>query len=287
MVDRQKLSEAVTFLRESTAEKPKIALILGSGLGGFADQIDITNSLPSSNVPHYPVSTVTGHEGRLVFGRLSNGTKRSPKLLVFKGRVHYYETGNLSPVFFPVHLAKRLGVHTLLVTNAAGGINRTFEAGDLMLIEDVLNQTFLRLPSPKRSPSRVTHRHSDPELLIRGAHRSTYFDSRLQEIIRKTAQRMELQLREGTYCWLKGPTYETAAEVEMLRRLGADAVGMSTVPEIAAASHLGIRVAAISLISNLATGITGQALSHDEVTETGDRVRARFTSLLRQILLSL
>jgi purine-nucleoside phosphorylase len=264
-----------------------VGLILGSGLGNFADELNRVDELPSADIPYYPTSTVQGHAGRLVFGHLSNGGRTSPPLLVFKGRVHFYETNALVPVIFPVVVARELGVDTLIVTNAAGGINRTFHAGDLMLITDILSMTFLPVG---QTASTTQLRERSVPLLENGealGQGGNVFDKKLQAHLRTTAQVKGVSLREGTYCWLKGPTYETAAEVEMLRRLGVDAVGMSTVPEIIAARNLALNVIGISLISNLATGITGEQLSHEEVTDTASRVKESFTGLLKEFLLTL
>ncbi len=284
MIDRKKLAEAVRFIRKQTKFRPKIALVLGSGLGDFADEVSVASSIPSSEIPFYPQSTVQGHEGKLVFGWVKSEARKSLPLLVFKGRVHYYETSSLPLVVFPVYVASQLGAKVLLVTNAAGGINRSFKAGQLMLIRDILALTYLKLTF--RLNSRKDAGILDwPLKACQGA--GELFDHRLLQLFRQAASKHRLELQEGTYCWLKGPTYETAAEVEMLRRIGADAVGMSTVPEIVTARHLGLRVAGISLISNLATGITGEKLSHQEVTETANRVRKSFTFLMRQVLLSM
>ena len=282
LINQRQLDSAVKFIREHTKFHPHIALILGSGLGDFADQLNVTSVIPTSEIPYYPRSTVQGHEGKLVFGYISSGSKKSPPLLVFKGRVHFYETGKLASAMFPVHVTAGLGAKSLIVTNAAGGINRRFTAGDLMLIRDVIDLTFTKSifkhNSKKKSPHAIEW--------LRGGFKDL-FDAKMMSVIRRTSDRIGLELQEGTYCWLKGPTYETAAEIEMLRRIGADAVGMSTVPEVLIALSLGMKVAGISLISNLATGITGEKLSHAEVTKTADRVKQGFTFLMKQILLSL
>jgi purine-nucleoside phosphorylase len=264
-----------------------VGLILGSGLGNFADDLSRVDELLSVDIPHYPTSTVQGHAGRLVFGHVRDGTRTSPPLLVFNGRVHFYETNALAPVIFPVFVARELGVSTLIVTNAAGGINRTFHAGDLMLITDILSMTFL--PVGQTVSAMHLREQGVPLLESEGTRgeRGNVFDNTLQGRLRVAAQTRGISLLEGTYCWLKGPTYETAAEVEMLRRLGVDAVGMSTVPEIIAARNLALNVIGISLISNLATGITGEQLSHEEVTDTANRVQESFTGLLKEFLLTL
>lgn len=285
LVEGKQLQDAVNVIRRLTNVRPRVALILGSGLGDFAKNLHVNAVISSSEIPNYPRSTVEGHEGKLIFGTIgsTSGSKpTSSPLLIFKGRIHYYETASLTPVLFPVQVAAALGAKILIVTNAAGGINRTFKAGDLMLIRDIISLSFVKftfqddlmnfqvnpyngLPSGKNSSR-------DP------------FDSALQSLIRSSAEMLGIGLQEGTYCWLKGPTYETAAEIEMLRKIGSDAVGMSTVPEIFMANKLGLRVAGISLISNLATGITGKKLSHTEVTETAHKVKFRFSRLMKAVL---
>lgn len=285
IVNERQVDEAVQFIRRRTSIRPRVALILGSGLGDFAEHLNITSTLPSSEIPHFPHSTVVGHEGKVIFGSTTDGKKKSPSLLVFKGRIHYYETADIQPVLFPVHVAARLGASTLLVTNAAGGINRKFNTGDLMLIRDILGLSFLLLGL---SPLNTKPRFEELDWPIGSRNEAIkYFDDGLTQLIQDKAKELGIALQEGTYCWLKGPTYETAAEVEMLRRIGADAVGMSTVPEIVAAKQLGMKVAGISLISNLATGITGEKLSHAEVTETATRVKNRFSGLMKNILINL
>ncbi len=268
--NKRSISQAVGYIRTKTQLKPHIALILGSGLGDFADQVEQECVIRNAEIPGYPPSTVQGHAGKLVLGHLRRNSSLSKPLLVFQGRVHFYESGSLSPVYLPVQIAHGLGCKILIVTNAAGGINRSFQAGDLMLVRDIINMTNLHpgLSKSNRNPSRPT----------------MYFDSKLQNIARSAAMESGIQLQEGVYCWLKGPSYETAAEIKMFSALGADAVGMSTVPEIVAAKELGMRVVALSLISNLATGISSQKLSHEEVTETANRIRQSFTDFMRNIV---
>ncbi|MGB2867334.1 MAG: purine-nucleoside phosphorylase [Bacteroidota bacterium] len=276
-LEKTHLDEAFRFVRSKTRLRPKIALILGSGLGNFAKVLKVESSLSSGQIPYYPQSSVQGHAGKLIFGFVKAGNESSPPVLVLKGRVHFYESGSLDRVVFPILLLHRLGINSLIVTNAAGGANRQFSPGDLMLIKD-----FIQISMP---PASIPGRKS-PGRFLR-AERRPSFDDGLQEIIRGAAAECEIPLQEGTYCWFKGPSYETRSEVQMAKRLGADAVGMSTVPEVVAACQLGMRVAGISLISNLATGISLEKLSHQEVTDTANRVQARFTNLLRTTLLNL
>ncbi len=282
MTREENVREAAETIQKLAPVNPEVALILGSGLGDFADELRDRTTIPAADIPHYPTSSVQGHAGKLVFGTVSQNQKESPPLLVFQGRVHFYESGDLTSTLFPVSLAKALGVSTLIVTNAAGGINRSFTPGDLMLITDVLSLAFLQVKVAGDLPR-------NPVIASRfGTARPTSpFHFPLQEVIRQAARELSLPLQEGTYCWVKGPSYETAAEIEMLFRTGVDAVGMSTVPEISLATRLGLKVAGISLISNLATGISTTKLSHQEVTETATKVKSRFTNLLSETLLRL
>lgn len=281
---RHAIEESFNFVRSKTNFRPTIALILGSGLGDFAETLRQHCVINSLDIPHYPRSTVQGHAGKLVFGHVVQNATPTKPLLVFKGRVHLYESGNIDSVVFPVVLAHKLGARVLIVTNAAGGINPKFRPGDLMLIRDTMSLAFLSPPSRgKTSQQKFTRIDSDVSLRSFTSN-DGYFDPKLQLLVRSAARHVPISLKEGTYCWLRGPTYETAAEIRMLEILGADAVGMSTVPEIVVARQLGMKVAAISLISNLATGISPQRLSHQEVTKTANRVRQSFTSLMQEIL---
>lgn len=274
------LDQALSFIYSKITIKPAIALVLGSGLGDFAETLSQPQTVLTSEIPHYPHSTVQGHEGKLVFGHVTLNNETSLPLVVFKGRVHYYESGDLNSALFPIHIAHGLGARCMIVTNAAGGINHTFNAGNLMLIRDYISLTFLKISNSKNSAGADAEYRRE-----RGG--SSAFDKRLQQNIRDAAKAIKISLKEGTYCWLTGPTYETLAEIEMLRRIGADATGMSTVPEIVLAQQLGMRIAGISLISNMAAGMTGEKLSHQEVMETANRVKMSFTELMKNILVSI
>jgi len=271
VIKEKKNLEALNYIRRTTDFEPKIALILGSGLGNFGAKIDPIITIQSAEIPNYPVSSVHGHAGKLIFGYLRKENQQSLPLLVFQGRVHFYEIGLLDRVVFPVVLAYSLGIKTLITTNAAGGINNRFTAGDLMLIRDILNLTSLPLPSFKHRALRA----------------SQYFDHKLMDMALDCASRLKIPIQQGTYCWLKGPTYETPAEIQMLRLMGVDAVGMSTVPEIYAASNCGIKTLGISLISNLAAGISPNKLSHAEVTETAHNVQERFSEFMENLILTI
>lgn len=275
MVDSQALDNSVSYLASRITRRPEVALVLGSGLGDFASHLVDPIEIPASAIPSYPDSTVEGHEGRLVFGTVESGGRVSLPLLAFKGRVHYYESGDLDLTTFPVRIARALGANILLATNAAGGINRSFSEGDLMVIQDFINMSFLHSKSEVAAETSTTRRSLPPE----------YLDRQLYGLIMDVGKSLGIALQQGTYCYLRGPSYETKAEIEMLHRLGADAVGMSTVPEIIAANKLGMRVAAISLISNLAAGLGEERLSHKEVAETASRVKQVFSALLTETIL--
>jgi purine-nucleoside phosphorylase len=275
LIKKKKIQEAVSFISSVTDFKPRVALILGSGLGEFSKKIKAVTSVLASEIPHYPASSVQGHAGRLIFGYLQKDSTQSIPLLIFQGRVHFYEFGSVDRVVFPVIIAHHIGIRKLIITNAAGGLNSCFSAGDLMLIKDIFNLTFLH-PHVKRI------KHSFPTYSP-----NEYFDHKMQHIVLQSAMQLKIPLQQGTYCWLKGPSYETPAEIQMLKRLGVDAVGMSTVPEIYTSNSLGMKTVGISLISNLAAGISQNKLSHAEVTETANNVKERFSELMENFILSI
>lgn len=268
-----KLTEAVDYIRSRAPHTPTIALVLGSGLGDFGDHLSDPISIAAAEIPHYPTSSVSGHAGRILFGTLQDGARKTAQLVVFQGRVHFYECSDLGKVVFPIRVARALGAKTLFVTNAAGGVNRMFEPGDLMFIRDYINMTgenpLIGMPEAMTNIVRPS------------------FDKELLSIAEQVALRHSIPTKEGVYCWTKGPTYETAAEIRMMAGVGADAVGMSTVPEVMAAAQIGMRTLGISCITNMATGISEGKLSHAEVTETANTVKAHFTTLLTEILFAL
>jgi purine-nucleoside phosphorylase len=264
MNPESRIGEAVAYLRTRIPVTPDVAVILGSGLGGFAEALTDQTAVQSSQIPHYPHSTVEGHKGELVFGKL--GSKR---VLAVRGRVHFYETGDLDTVLFPVRLIAELGIPELVITNAAGGINRTFVPGDLMVITDQLNMTGMALP---------------PDITMETPGKR-FYDPELSALVLETAAGLGLRVVAGVYAGMKGPSYETGAEVEMLHRLGGDAVGMSTVLETALASALGLRVLGITCITNKATGTSPAKLDHSEVTAVANRVREHFSVLLSNVVL--
>jgi len=272
---KKEVRESINFIRQVTNFRPRLALILGSGLSKFYDKIDIISTICSSEIPYYPVSTVQGHAGKLIFGYSLKDTLRSIPLLVFQGRVHFYEMESVERVVFPILISHQLGIKKLIITNAAGGINSRFTAGDLMLIQDFLNFSAIQLPTTSN------------DSILSNQNNSNYFDAEMKHRLCQCASRSKIQLHQGTYCWLKGPSYETPAEIQMLKRIGVDAVGMSTVPEIFLAHRLGMKIIGISLISNLAAGISSAKLTHADVTETGTKVSERFSELMEKLILSL
>lgn len=265
----RKTEQAAQVIREKITEEPKIGLVLGSGLGILAEEIEGPETVDYGEIPHFSVSTVEGHAGRLVVGRLE-----SQPVVTMQGRFHYYEGYGMQEVTFPIRVMKALGVETLIVTNAAGGIHTDFEAGDLMLIRDHLNLMFT---NPLMGPN-----HS--EWGVRFPDMSEAYDPQYRQLAKEVAKAQGIHLREGIYAGLTGPSYETPAEIRMLRQMGADAVGMSTVPEVIVARHGGMRVIGISCISNLAAGILPQPLSHEEVMETAERVKPRFIRLVKGLI---
>nr|WP_330372762.1 purine-nucleoside phosphorylase [Lachnoclostridium phytofermentans] len=245
--------------------KPLVALVLGSGLGDYADQIKVEATLDYNEIEGFPVSTVAGHKGRFVFGYVEE-----VPVVIMQGRVHYYEGYEMEDVVLPTRLMKMMGAKVLFLTNAAGGVNYNFNVGDFMLITDQISNF---VPSPLIGPN-------IEELGLRFCDMSEVYDKDLREVIRNSAKEINLQLQEGVYIQLSGPNFETPAEVKMCRLLGADAVGMSTACEAIAANHMGMKICGISCISNLGCGMTEEPLSHTEVQETADRVAPLFKQLI-------
>ena len=271
---REQIDKAVDKLTRALkmSPRPEVGLILGSGLGSFADRLENRTEVPFSELPGFPPPTIVGHSGKLVFGRV--GTLN---VLAMQGRVHYYEGHDLSAVAFPARVLVAAGCKTLVVTNAAGGIAADLTPGEIVIIKDHLN---LLGGSPLRGSN-------DDQLGPRFPDMSAVYDPALRKLAAQAGTDVGLKLREGVYAALQGPSYETPAEVRMLRTLGADLVGMSTVPESIVAMHMGARVLGLSCVTNLAAGITGEKLSHSEVTETANRVRDQFEKLLARILTKL
>lgn len=264
-----RIHRAQDDVRKVDARIPKVALVLGSGLGGFADSLANKAVIPYEQIHGMPGSKIVGHAGNLVIGEVG-----SLPVVAMQGRVHLYEGHPPSDVVFGVRLMRHLGAELLIITSAAGGCGEGLSAGDLMLIEDHINLT---------GQSCLIGPNED-ELGVRFPDMSEAYDRRLRELAERVAEEQGTTLAHGVYAGLLGPSYETPAEVRMLCRLGADAVGMSTVLEVIAAKHLGMRVLGISCITNLAAGISASPLSHEEVTETATRVRVKFEALLRGVL---
>ena len=261
-----KIRESAEYILERVDKKPSIGLILGSGLGELANSIEGAKMFPYGDIPNFPVSTVEGHEGRLVIGEIEGKT-----VAAMQGRFHYYEGYDMNSVTFPVRVMKLLGIETIMVTNAAGGVNESYTPGDLMLISDQLN---LSGDNPLKGKNM-------DEFGVRFPDMSNAYDKELREVVRSVAKNAGVELKEGVYACMSGPTYETPAEIRMLRGLGADAVGMSTVPEVIVAIHSGMKVIGISCITNMAAGILDQPLDHSEVIETSKIAREKFISLVR------
>lgn len=261
----EKLKRCLHSVQEKVDFVPTIALVLGSGLGNYGEQIRVVQTVDYHEIEGFPVSTVQGHKGRFLFGYIED-----VPVVAMQGRVHYYEGYAMSDVVLPIRLMHALGARILFLTNAAGGVNPEFAAGDFMLIKD---QIASFVPSPLIGPNL-------DELGVRFPDMSQVYDKGLMEIIRETAEKLCIPLQEGTYIQLTGPNFETPAEVRMCRTLGADAVGMSTACEAIAANHMGMKVCGISCISNLACGLTENPLSHQEVQETADRVAPLFEQLV-------
>jgi purine-nucleoside phosphorylase len=266
------IQNAAGFLKEKYSNTPKVGLILGSGLGVLADEIENPVKIPYNEIPDFPISTVEGHAGQLVFGLL-NGVE----VVAMQGRFHFYEGYGMDKVTFPVRVMKELGVGMLIVTNAAGGVNESFEAGDLMIITDHIN--FMGT-NPLIGPN-------DSKLGARFPDMSEAYSKELRAVAKEIASQINLNVKEGVYFGNPGPVYETPAEVRMVRTLGGDAVGMSTVPEVIVARHGGMKVLGISCISNMAAGILDQPLTHDEVMETTERVKANFLLYIKEIVKSI
>ena len=265
----ERAEHAARFIRSRADLEVRVALILGSGLGAFADELEDAESVPYAEIPGFARPTVEGHAGRLVVGRVGGVT-----VAAMQGRFHFYEGYTLEEVTFPVRVLALLGAKSLVLTNAAGGLNNSYEQGALILISDHLN---LMGTNPLLG-------RNDPRFGPRFPDMTDVYDREYQEAAIAEAREMGLELRRGIYAALSGPSYETPAEIRMLRLLGADAVGMSTVPEAIVARQMGLRVLGLSCITNMAAGVLDKPINHEEVIETGERVRETFAELLRRVI---
>lgn len=268
----EKLLGCYESVKERIQFQPKIALVLGSGLGDYGEKINIVETLEYGEIEGFPKSTVEGHKGRYIFGYINE-----VPVVCMQGRVHYYEGYDIKDVVLPIRLMGMMGAKVLFLTNASGGLNYDFEAGDFMMITDHIMNF---VPSPLIGPN-------IDELGVRFPDMSDIYKKDLQEIIRKTAKDLGIKLQEGVYIQLTGPNFETPAEVKMCRTLGADAAGMSTAAEAVAANHMGMKVCGISCITNLGCGMLDQPLSHIEVQETADRVAVNFNKLVTACILNI
>ena len=263
------IQESASYIESKISAKPSISIILGSGLGDLADQIKDSVKIPYAEIPHFPVSTVVGHAGQLVIGELEGKT-----VLAMQGRFHYYEGYPMQDVTYAIRVMKQMGIGQLIVTNAAGAVDPEFVPGDLMIISDHLN---LSGNNPLIGKNLESFGVRFPDM-------SNAYSPSLRALARDIAKEEGIDIKEGVYAFMSGPTYETPAEVRMTRILGADAVGMSTAPEVTIAVHSGMEVLGISCITNMAAGILDQPLDHDEVVETSQRVKVKFTTLVKRLI---
>lgn len=263
------IEEAVAFVRSKTTLQPKVGAVLGSGLGDVVDAVDVDVAIPYGDIPGAKASTVAGHKGQLIIGRVGD-----VPVALLAGRMHFYEGHDMPEVMHLARVVGRLGISSLIVTNAAGGVNTSFRPGDLMLISDHINLSGV---NPLRGPN-------VDDLGVRFPDMSEAYPESLRNLAKDVAREHGIEVKEGVYLFLSGPTYETPAEIRMCRILGADAVGMSTVPEVVAMSHMGIPVLGISCITNMAAGILKQKLSHHEVIDTTTRVKETFTALVLSVM---
>lgn len=265
----EKLCACFESIRERIPFTPEVALVLGSGLGNYAGQMKVMATIPYGEIDGFPVSTAPGHVGQFVFGYVED-----TPVVAMQGRVHYYEGYEMTDVVLPIRLMKMMGTKVLFLTNAAGGIKRGFCAGDLMMIT---GQIATLVPSPLRGAN-IT------ELGSRFPDMSHIYDEELQEVIRKSADHLQIDLKEGTYIQLPGPNFESPAEIRMCKAIGADAVGMSTACEAIAANHMGMKICGISCIANPAAGISKKPLTHEEVQQSADRAAPKFQKLVTECI---
>lgn len=265
----ENLKESVEYIRKKCSIKPRVGITLGSGLASFVDVVDIECKIPYSEIPHFSPSTVEGHPGNLILGQIEN-----VPVVILQGRIHYYEGHSMEQVVYPTRVLAQLGIEKLILTNAAGGLDPNMTPGDFMVIEDHINLTG---DNPLRGPNVA-------ELGLRFPDMSEPYDRQMISMLKEILDAHKVQYSTGVYCGVSGPTYETAAEVRYLSKIGGHAVGMSTVPETIAARHLGLSVCGISCITNNATGITDKEVTHDEVKEVAAKVEKNFADFLHKFV---
>ncbi|WP_125152279.1 purine-nucleoside phosphorylase [Clostridium rectalis] len=263
------ISESVKYIKSKIKNKPDIGIILGSGLGDMAESVENKEVVKYEDIPNMPKSTVKGHKGQFVFGRL-----KGKSVVMMQGRIHFYEGHEMESLALPIHIMKNLGIKTLIVTNAAGGVNKSFTPGDLMIITDHINLAFTN-PLIGRNEEEIGPRFPDM---------SNAYDKDLVNLANEIGNKYNVNLKQGVYAMMTGPTYETPAEIKMIRILGGDAVGMSTVPDVITAKHCGLKVLGVSCITNMAAGILDQPLNHEEVMETSKKVKNNFIKLISEII---
>lgn len=265
----QRAEKAAKYVLSKTKLRPRVGLVLGSGLGAFADEFSSATRIEYKKIPHFPVSTAIGHAGKLVIGKVGQ-----VPVAAMQGRVHFYEGYSMKDVAFPIRVLARMGIRAVILTNAAGGINTQYTQGCLVVIKDHIN---LHATNPCTGPN-------DENFGPRFFDMSSAYDKQYRAVALAEARKQGIEVHEGTYCILNGPSYETPAEIRAMRTLGADLAGMSTVPEVIAARHMGVKVLGISCVTNAAAGVLDQPINHEEVLETGERVKTQFVSLLRAVI---
>jgi purine-nucleoside phosphorylase len=265
----QQAGEAAEFIRKQIRVQPRIVLVLGSGLGAFADELDDARVIPYSEIPHFPRSSAIGHAGNLVIGNVGD-----VPVAVMAGRVHYYEGYSMQRVTFPMRVFARMGIQVVMLTNAAGGINLQLKQGCLVVLRDHIN---LQGSNPLIGPN-------DERFGVRFIDMTEAYDTGFRKIALEEGARLGINICEGVYVAVSGPSYETPAEIRFLRTIGADIVGMSTVPEVIVARHCSMKVLAISCVTNMAAGVLNQPINHAEVLETGEKVRTSFVALLKALI---
>lgn len=265
----EKIMESVNYIKNIITDIPQIGIVLGSGLGEMANNIENKIIIKYSEVPNLPDSTVKGHAGQFVFGKL-----QGKNVVMMQGRFHYYEGNDMDDLALPVYIMKYLGAKVLILTNAAGGVNIEFKPGDLMIIKDHINFAFNN-PLIGKNDERIGPRFPDM---------SEVYDKQLTKLVKEVSNKLNIDIKEGNYFFMTGPNYETPAEIKMIRILGGDAVGMSTVPEAIAARHCGLKIIGISCITNMAAGILDKPLNHNEVVETSNNIKDKFTGLINNIV---